>query len=274
MARKILVIDDDRTFTMLIEEILSAKGYDVITESDGVQGLSRARSESPDLILLDVLMPGMTGYDFLQSLRKIDDRMKAVPVIVMSSRRSMKEFFASWDVAFFLIKPFHPNELAARVEFALGLEPAEGKASAGVPDLSPRPAEKKRKALWVGYDEALQEMAIRELAARDFEVYTAANDIRAFEDSVHSQPNVIFCQFHKVKGIMNAAQLFQKLRARDVTQGIPFVLVCHQDLEQEAVKAFDPVPLSQLSAVILYTDSHDAYKKLLKFISAPLPLRR
>jgi len=276
MGRKILVLDDDRTFSMLIEDVLKKNGFEVTVEADGIQGLARARTDAPDLIILDVLMPGMTGYDFLQNLRRIDDRMKVVPVIVMSSRRSMKDFFASWDVAFFMPKPFHPNELLSRVEFALG--PDSGKEAAAPASraetvlMKPLEASKK-KALWVGYDEALTQMALRELAARDFEVYASTRDDRALEEAAGCQPDVIFCQYHKIKGILNAPDLHKKLKAREATRNSLFVLLCSQDMEADAVRAFAPVVLTDLGPAMSYSDPHDAYKKLVKFISKPLPFR-
>ncbi|NLP37513.1 MAG: response regulator, partial [Firmicutes bacterium] len=70
--KKILIIDDSQFMTNLISEILSAAGYDVITAADGYQGLEKVKTEKPDLVILDIVMPGINGFEVCKILRSDD----------------------------------------------------------------------------------------------------------------------------------------------------------------------------------------------------------
>lgn len=82
---KILVIDDYPNIVDILTIRLKANGYDVITAFDGITGLEKARTESPDLILLDVLLPKMDGFRICRLL-KFDDKYKHIPIIMLTSR--------------------------------------------------------------------------------------------------------------------------------------------------------------------------------------------
>ena len=82
MAKKILIVDDDKIFTKILRDSCEATGeYEVLTAFTGDEGLKRALEESPDLIMLDLMLPGLTGIEFLQKLRA-DERGRDVPVLV------------------------------------------------------------------------------------------------------------------------------------------------------------------------------------------------
>ena len=83
--KKILVVDDDKAVTTLLERLLSAQGYDVLVASDGLDGMVQVRKHVPDLIILDVMMPEINGYDVCSNL-KFDERFKQIPIIVLTSR--------------------------------------------------------------------------------------------------------------------------------------------------------------------------------------------
>ncbi|HTL47094.1 MAG TPA: response regulator [Verrucomicrobiae bacterium] len=264
MKKQILVIDDDRTFSMLIEEILSQKGYGVSVETDGVHGLKRAQTEHPDLIIVDVLMPAMTGYDFVQAVRKSDSALRIVPIIVVSSRKTMKEYFKSWEVAFFLSKPFHPNELVSKVEFALlGPETVVPDDQGGIKFVET----KEKKALWVGYDDVIHASVSKDLAALGYRVYSAHREDKGLEEAIQVHPDVIVCQFHKIKGILNATKFYQDIQGRDALKDVPFVLVCPADMEGDAKKVFTEAEIARFSDFVPYTSSHDVHKRLTKLIS-------
>src|SRR5271170_4962497 len=83
--KKILVVDDDKAVTTLLERLLSSQGYEVLVASDGLDGMVQVRKSLPDLILLDVMMPEINGYDVCSNL-KFDERFKHIPIIVLTSR--------------------------------------------------------------------------------------------------------------------------------------------------------------------------------------------
>lgn len=87
---KILVVDDDKIVIKRIEEILLSEGFDVVTATDGLAGLNTARSEKPDLMVLDLLLPKLNGHQVCRML-KFDSRFKEMPIIMFTSNVSEKD---------------------------------------------------------------------------------------------------------------------------------------------------------------------------------------
>ena len=84
MAKKILLIEDEELMIELLEKKLSREGYQVFIAKDGVEGLEKAKKEAPDIILTDVVMPRMGGFEVMEELGK-DETLKKIPVIVISN---------------------------------------------------------------------------------------------------------------------------------------------------------------------------------------------
>ena len=120
---KILAIDDDPTIITLLRVNLELEGYDVVSASDGPAGIEAAKSEMPDLILLDVMMPGMDGYAVRSELAKSPETSQ-VPVIFLSARAQQADRKKGLDLgaAEYLTKPFEPLELLEIIEQVLAGE--------------------------------------------------------------------------------------------------------------------------------------------------------
>lgn len=116
-ARRILVVDDEMPILRLLRRILTASGYDVLAASSGMQGLEMARQKQPDLILLDLSMPGMDGLAVCRELRQWTD----TPIIVVSARGEERYKVHALDLGAddYLTKPFGYDELLARVRVCL-----------------------------------------------------------------------------------------------------------------------------------------------------------
>lgn len=107
--KKILVIDDEEEICDLMCGWLSYLDYDVVTATDGDDGLWKAKTEKPDLIITDALMPGKTGYELVDALHGLSDRMRTIPILMMSGRQSMRDM--SGKVSAFIDKPFEPRAM-------------------------------------------------------------------------------------------------------------------------------------------------------------------
>ena len=114
---KILVIDDEPSIVKLVEAYLKPEGYEVLTATDGVSGLKAARAFKPDLLILDVMLPGMDGIELLSRLRRESD----VYVILLTARTEETDKIVGLTVGAddYVTKPFSPRELTARVKAAL-----------------------------------------------------------------------------------------------------------------------------------------------------------
>lgn len=113
---KILVCDDERHIVRLIQVNLERQGWQVITAYDGKEGLEKVQSEKPDLLVLDVMMPYMDGFEVLKSLRK-DPATERLPVIMLTAKAQDKDVFEGYHYGadMYLTKPFNPKELVSFV---------------------------------------------------------------------------------------------------------------------------------------------------------------
>jgi len=117
---KILIIDNEPSLRKVIQTNLTASGYSASVADNGEEGLKLAKSIQPDLILLDIKMPGMSGWDVLKVLRA-DAELKQTPVIIMSAfLRETEETRARKMGTGFMEKPFSVLELLGQVKKALG----------------------------------------------------------------------------------------------------------------------------------------------------------
>lgn len=114
-ARKILVVDDDPDFKQLLVFDLKREGYETVTAANGEEGLEKADSEKPDLIILDIKMPKVDGYTFVRRLKKETD-IKDIPVIVLTSYEPMKEMFKLEGVKDYFVKSADMRTLLAAVK--------------------------------------------------------------------------------------------------------------------------------------------------------------
>lgn len=117
MAKKILAVDDEKHIVRLVQVNLERQGYEVITASDGKEALQKVEDERPDLVVLDVMMPYMDGFEVLQNLRR-NPATREIPVIMLTAKAQDADVFKGWQsgVDCYLTKPFNPMELIAFVK--------------------------------------------------------------------------------------------------------------------------------------------------------------
>ncbi|MFZ5802626.1 MAG: response regulator [Candidatus Omnitrophota bacterium] len=124
MRKHILVIDDEPEILSLMQGWLSLLGYQVSTASDGDEGFWKIRSEKPDVVILDGMLPGRSGYQILLDLEKQPERIRKIPVIFLSGRPSME--CAAEKTFAFVAKPFFPKALLEVIEKAIASNPYYG----------------------------------------------------------------------------------------------------------------------------------------------------
>ena len=117
MPKKILAVDDERHIVRLVQVNLERAGYTVVTAFDGKEALEKVESENPDLVVLDVMMPYMDGFEVLQTLRK-NQATRELPVIMLTAKAQDADVFRGWQsgVDCYLTKPFNPMELISFVK--------------------------------------------------------------------------------------------------------------------------------------------------------------
>lgn len=117
MKRKIAVIEDDRDINELIAYNLEREGYDVIRSLDGGQGLFLIQKERPDLVLLDLMLPGMDGLEVCQALKR-SDATKDIPIIMITAKSEESDVVVGLQMGAddYITKPFSPKVLLARIK--------------------------------------------------------------------------------------------------------------------------------------------------------------
>ncbi len=122
-AKRVLVVDDDAKTVELVKLYLNRDGYRVLTAGDGVEALHLAREGHPDLIVLDLMLPGMDGLEVCRIIREESD----VPIIMLTALTTDQDRLAGLELGAddYVTKPFSPRELAARVRAVLRRLPAE-----------------------------------------------------------------------------------------------------------------------------------------------------
>jgi two-component system alkaline phosphatase synthesis response regulator PhoP len=115
--KKILVVDDEDDILHFLEMVLREKGYQVTTASGGHEALTRAQIDKPDLVLLDIMMPQMDGWEVLKLLR-VDEETRRIPVAMLSARTEAKDRVQGLQEGAidYICKPFSLTELLGKIE--------------------------------------------------------------------------------------------------------------------------------------------------------------
>ncbi len=119
---KILIVEDEKIMLNLLKEKLAMEGYDVVTASDGEEGFLKIKEEFPDLILLDIIMPKMNGFEVMEKVRK-NDKLRNIPIIVISNSGQPVEINRIKELGAkdWLIKTeFDPQEVLQKIKKQLG----------------------------------------------------------------------------------------------------------------------------------------------------------
>ncbi len=127
MAEKILIVDDDVQTLRLVGLMLERQGYKILAASNGTQAIGMARSELPDLILLDVMMPDVDGFSVARTLRK-EPETADIPILMFTARAQVEDKIAGYESGAddYLTKPIHPAELTAHMRAILSRSKSHG----------------------------------------------------------------------------------------------------------------------------------------------------
>ncbi len=120
--KKILLVEDEKDMAYAVTLQLEAKGYEVITASDGREGLEKARMKKPDLIILDLMLPKIDGYKVCRML-KFDSKYKDIPIIIFTARAQDSDKKTGKEVGAdaYITKPFEPSALLDKIQELLAL---------------------------------------------------------------------------------------------------------------------------------------------------------
>jgi two-component system response regulator CpxR len=144
----LLIIDDDVELAQMLSEYFAPEGLELVSAKTGSQGLNVARTERFDLIVLDVMLPGLTGFDVLRQLRTGGDR---TPVLMLTARGDDIDRIVGLELGAddYLPKPFNPRELLARVKAILRRTADSDRAEPTLLESGPLRADTQRREIWL-----------------------------------------------------------------------------------------------------------------------------
>ncbi len=117
MSKKILIVDDQVNFTHIIKMIIESQGFEGLTASNGQEAIDKMKDALPDLILLDLMMPEMTGFEVLEEI-KDKSKFQKIPVIVISALAEKKYVDRAYNLGAvdYIVKDFDPDELLSSIK--------------------------------------------------------------------------------------------------------------------------------------------------------------
>jgi signal transduction histidine kinase/CheY-like chemotaxis protein len=207
----VLVIEDDPGAVRLLREYLEADGYEVVVAVDGVAGIEAARQYAPAAILLDVLLPGIDGWEVLRRL-KADEELRGVPVVVITVVDERNVAMSLGAVDYFL-KPVRPHELLARLAQYT---------------FTTKVKQRRVPVLTVDDDPAARELVASALRAEGFDVVAAASGEEALRLAEEDPPELVICDL--VMPDMDGYEVVNRLHANDATKDATILIVTGHDL--------------------------------------------
>lgn len=269
---KVLVVDDETDLTDLIKIVLEGADYEIYVAEDGAACLKKANALKPDLILLDVMLPGKSGYHILQELRQLGPEVKNIPVILMSAGKNVKDLFRAWEFEGFLHKPFTADQLKEVVDKTLKFHlkyhasGPESNAPAEVfpdpaPSLTSQPARVEAPILIVAPDCVEIKVLSASLRSLGFTTELVYEEEAAVNVALSSAPVLILAEPTTDPQGVDVLRLYQRLKKGVETQGTPFAVFI-----QQSSPLAQPLSEEVLNAII-YRDTGEllyGVKKLLR----------
>jgi len=242
--RTILLVDNDTSLLQTLDDFLSYEGYRVETADSGEQALVKLRQITPDIIILDMSMPGMGGVGFLERITHPNGSTR-FPILVLTARAAMAEYFASRQIDGFVSKPCKPDDLLSEVSRIIFLRSGEP-ASVGSADLDPAKAATVRRAVLGESDAAFNASLKADLQRAGFQVEAVLTGPAALELTIVSKPNVVILRMELES--MSAHEIVNTLRRLPNTSEVPIVVygIAAPDALIEHVAQLD---LSEVTAI-------------------------
>lgn len=212
--RKLLLVDDDPSLLETTSDFLVFEGYDVLCATSGEDALVKIRDFQPDLIILDMSMPGMGGTGFLDRITNPDDGSTLFPVLVLTARAAMAEFFANKNVAGFVAKPCDPNDLLMEVNRII----FEHSNSINTPT-APKTL---RRLVLAEPNASLRSTLEDQLRKSGFEVVAVNSGAEALESCITYSPDALVIRLES--GDMSADEVVSMLRRLPHSRDLPAVV--------------------------------------------------
>lgn len=251
--KKILLIDDDASLLLTLSDFLKFEGYEIMTADSGEQGLRKLARLKPDLIILDISMPGMGGIGFLKEISNPEGK-PIYPVLVLTARANMAEFFANIAVDGFIAKPCDPNDLLMEVGRIIFLrsdrDPVEDTGH----------LQSRRRILVGEQNPTLKNDLLKLLLDAGYEAEAATTGPAVLEQAIVQKPDLIVVDQHM--NDMSGSTVARMLKQMTHTARIPVMIygdpIPAEEVEADDLKASGVTFLQSANAGVLAEAIRDA----------------
>lgn len=229
MSKKILIIEDDVFLGDVLIEKFKTEGFDSVLSRDGAEGLQKIRDLKPDLVLLDIILPSMNGYEILEAKQK-DPSIVKIPVIIISNSGQPVEISRALELGikdYFIKAQFDPDEVMSKVKNFLSKEEPGDVATLDSKDKSLA----GKKVFWVEDDSFLSDIITRKMAAENAILIHANNAEEALSLLSSESPDIIILDV-LLPGV-NGFELLEKIKADQKLINIPVILLSNLGQESD-----------------------------------------
>ncbi|MDD5032160.1 MAG: response regulator [Patescibacteria group bacterium] len=236
---KILIIEDEEVLADVLESKLKKEGYDMIMAADGRDGLNKVRELKPDMVLLDIIMPKMNGYEVLE---KMEEEKIKIPVIIISNSGQPVELekIKKMGAVDYLIKTkFNPDDVITKVKKYLN---GKGKQGGGEAEIKPRESanaanKNGRKVLLVEDDSFLRDICAKKLTKEGFQVFEILDGEEALKNLEKIEPDIILLDI--ILPTVNGFEVLEKIRANKDKKisKTPVIMLSNLGQEEDVKKA-------------------------------------
>ena len=246
MKKKILVIEDEKPLLMAIKSKLKIEGYNVCSAEDGVTGEEMVRSENPDLILLDIMLPGKDGFEIMEDLKSSGNK---IPILVISNSGQPVEVERAIDLGVkdYLVKAdFTPADVLIKVKNIIGPGVNNGngykKNNGTAPDDNTEEKENvnggtdsEAMVIIVEDDEFLRDVISQKLIREGFNIVSVIDSIGLFEALGKKKPHIILLDL--ILPGMDGYQILEKLKQNPQTGDIPVLVLSNLGQKEDIDRA-------------------------------------
>lgn len=216
---KLLLVDDEKHLLLSLSDRLKSEGFDVTTANSGENALARLDETTPDLIILDISMPGMGGVGFLRRITRADGST-AYPVLVLTARGNMKDFFESVQVDGFLGKPCDESDLIAKIQEIVGHHKQSTKKAART----------KKRILLAEDDERHIKPITHTLESAGYEVELIRTGPNVLDKGVSIQPDLFLLK--EILAGLNGSSVASMLQVMPSVCKTPVILFDHSRTDE------------------------------------------
>lgn len=255
MAKKILIMEDEKILQDLLKRKLEKEGHDVLAVDDGEEGLKVIGDYMPDLLLLDIMMPKVDGFEVLEKIKK-DEILSSIPVIIISNSGQPVEIkrAISLGIADYIVKvDFDPDEVIGKVKkFFADPNYAQTKKNSDVADVNKKEEEEEEvigeeviekeenktgaRVLLVEDDDFLRKICRTKMEREGFNVSVAINGKEALKKIIEGDPQIVLLDI--ILPIMDGFEVLKRVKEDPSKSSVPIIMLTNLGQESEIEKGF------------------------------------